>query len=185
MATSENDIGGNDNGSHDALFRWVKKQNGYLSEQIELSKDQEKGFCIRAKSNTVISGGSLIARCPITATLSVLNALDAPGFSCHGTVFPPKFLALDCFTVQCFFLMDQYHFGSKSYWHLFFRTLPPPSEVGDFTPFQRQDLEWLDGTNLASALQKRLNNWREEFDHGLDLLRKLDWQRAMDGAYTW
>ncbi|KAL9620699.1 MAG: hypothetical protein Q9160_004835 [Pyrenula sp. 1 TL-2023] len=180
MAGSENGIS-----SHDALFQWAKNQAGYLSEEIELSKDQEKGFCIRAKSNSVISAGSLIARCPITATLSVLNALDAPGFSCHGTVFPAKFLELNCFTIQCFLLMDQYHFGSKSYWYPFFQTLSPPSEVGEFTPFQRQDLEWLDGTNLASALQNRLDDWRTDFDLGLALLRKLNFQRAIDGVYTW
>lgn len=174
-----------DSSSHDALFTWVQHQGGYLNHKVELSQSAETGFCIRVKPDTSITQDTLIARCPTTATLSVLNALDAPGFACHGTLFPSAFLELNNFIVQCFFLVDQYLHGSKSYWNLFFQTLPKPSQIGEYTPFEREDREWLEGTNLASALQQRLHQWRRDFDVGLGLLRSDGWKRATDGSYTW
>ena len=171
--------------NHNQLVRWIRSLGGRLSDRVELARDDKKGFYIRVKADEIVHSHSIIVRCPIDATISVLNAFDAPSFPCRGTKFPQAFLKLGTFTVQCFFFLDQYLYGSKSYWYPFFRTLPTPQELGSHAPFQETDLEWLEGTNLARGLERQLQDWRTAFHSGMNKLSSLNWQRACTNAYTW
>ncbi|KAL9113296.1 MAG: hypothetical protein Q9227_002631 [Pyrenula ochraceoflavens] len=170
---------------HQKLVEWIISLGGHISDRVELAYDSEKGFFIRVKPSTKIFRDTNIARCPVGATLSYLNVLDAPEFPCHGTKFPSKFLRSGAFKTQCFFLIDQYLYGSKSYWYPYFQTLPSPPELGTHAPFNEADLEYLEGTNLAAGLQRQLSEWREAYESGLAELASLDWPAAANGSYTW
>src|SRR5690242_4828014 len=93
---------------HEALVSWVLRNEGFLHQDVEVAHTPEKGFHVVVRMTKSISSLTRIASCPMSATLSVLNAMDVPPFRCHGTRFPPAFLRQQPHVVvQSFFLMEQ------------------------------------------------------------------------------
>lgn len=173
--------------NHHSLVRWMSSNRGYLHPNIELAFDVEKGFHARVIAGRSVKAGSCVARCSTTTSLSVLNALHTPPFSCRGTRFPSAFLRhQDIAIVQCFFLMEQWILQESSWWAPYLSTLPKPDDIDAlyFTD-QEEDLASLKGTNLESAIKKQLDVWRDDYSKGMEQLRRLEWPNAMSGRYTW
>lgn len=173
--------------NHLALVGWTVSNRGYLHPDIELAFSVERGYHARVVADRVLDAGSCVARCSMTMSLSVLNALHTPPFSCRGTMFPSAFLRSQQISViQCFFLMEQWILRDKSWWAPYISTLPKPDEVETlYFMDQEMDLIHLKGTNLEMAVTKQAEMWKAQFAQGMDHLRRLEWPNAVNDRYTW
>lgn len=173
--------------NHLTLVRWIISNRGHLNPDIELAFDVEKGYHARVVADGTVKAGTCVARCPMTTSLSVLNAFHTPPFSCRGTRFPSVFLRDQRVgVVQCFFLMEQWVLRDKSWWAPYISTLPDPDEIQPlyFTD-NEVDLNLLSGTNLQTAIPRQSETWRAQFEKGMDQLRRLEWPNAVNDTYTW
>ncbi|KKY18539.1 putative set domain protein [Phaeomoniella chlamydospora] len=164
---------------HLALVDWVISNGGYCHDAVTIAHDPEKGFYPRA--NEPISPGASLLRCPMDCVFSVLNALDSPPFSSHGTKFPAQFLAHSPQMIQYFFLMEQKILGHESWWEPYIRTLQ--DDIPEYVPFEIDDLVWIEGTNLQAALKSQFARWKAIFEEGVQVLTDLKWPNV--GLYTW
>lgn len=174
-------------GKHQALVRWMISNHGYLHPDVELAFSVEKGYHARVIADRVLNAGSCVAKCWMAMSLSVLNALHSPPFSCRGTRFPPAFLQnQQTSVIQCFFLMEQWILQENSWWAPYLSTLPKPDEVDTlyFTD-QEADLILLKGTKLEKAVTNQAETWKAQFSSGMDQLKRLDWPNAVHDRYTW
>lgn len=173
--------------NHLSLVRWISSNRGYFHPNIELAFDVEKGYHARVRAGKTVKAGSCMARCSMTTSLSVLNAIHSPPFSCRGTKFPSAFLRNQrTGVVQCFFLMEQLINQDDSWWAPYLSTLPKPDDIEAlyFTD-REEDLIWLKGTNLETAIRKQTEAWKAQFIKGMDQLQKLEWPNAVKNRYTW
>ena len=172
--------------NHLALRRWLAANNGYVHPDVEVAFDPDKGYHARIANSKSIQSGTRVAKCSMISSLSVLNALHTPPFSCRGTRFPKDFLLdQDTTVVQYFFLMEQWLLQGKSWWAPYLRTLPGPDEVADLFFTDSKDIVFFKGTNLERALADRIQSLRDQFRRGTCHLKKLRWPRAVQDEYTW
>ena len=112
------------------LIQWIRNKGGFFHEDVEVAHDLHSGFYVQVSHGKTIQSGTRIASCPMSTTLSVLNAIDIPPFRSHGTTFPASFISKQSFTVvQYFFLMEQYLLGRKSWWAPYISALPSPNGI--------------------------------------------------------
>ena len=174
---------------HRRLVQWVTHENdGYLHPDVRIAHSSEKGFHMVVANGQTIPALTRVTSSPMTATLSVLNALDIAPFRSHGSKFPATFLRKNAKKpelLQTFFLMQQYVRGEKSWWASYIKTLPSMKDINDLQFDSREDQLWLDGTNLKSASISQTTKWQEMYTKGLRELKILNWQPALDGRFTW
>ena len=173
--------------NHQALVRWMSSNHGYLHPDVKLAFSKEKGYHARVAGNRVVNAGTCVARCSVTTTLSVLNALHTPPFSCRGKRFPDAFLRnQNPAVVQCFFLMEQWLLEDRSWWAPYLSTLPQPADIEAlFFTGTMEDLLLLKGTNLEAALLQRTESYTTQLARGTEQLKGLGWPSAVNNKYTW
>lgn len=132
-----------------------------------------------------IEKGTIVAICPISATLSYMNLLcDIAGLPHHTFVYDKKFLdSVDHEIASAFLLMDQFLAGDRSFWAPYLRSLPDQSSLTTTQYYDGEDLDWLQGTNLELARDHRLKTWRSKYEQGLVLLRSAS--NPAVPSYTW
>jgi hypothetical protein len=173
--------------NHLALVRWISSNRGYLHPNIDLAFDAETGYHARVVEGTVVKAGSCVARCSMATSLSILNALHTPPFSCRGTRFPLGFLGNQkTRVIQCFFLMEQWALQKRSWWAPYLSTLPRPDEVqAIYFTGTEEDITFLKGTNMETAMVTQIKAWKAQYSEGMNQLRKLEWPNAVNSMYTW
>ena len=174
---------------HRRLVRWITQDNdGYLHPDVRIAHNAGKGFHMVVASAKTIQAHTRVTSSPMTATLSVLNALDIPPFRPHGPKFPLTFLRKNAKKpelLQNFFLMEQYLLGERSWWAPYIKTLPDTQYINSLQFDSQHDQLWLEGTNLKSAFIAQTTKWQEMYTSGLRDLKILNWQPALDGRYSW
>jgi hypothetical protein len=168
------------------LIRWVKREEGFLHPGVEVASDPgNRGFYVRVGAGHTIRPNTRIASCPISTTVSVLNAMNIAPFSSRGTNFPHAFINNQSFTVvQYFFLMEQYLLGQKSWWAPYISAIPTPDAIDSMLFVDgSDDMRWLAGTNLKSALAKQNEKWKVLYMTALAQLEGLRWPNTEN--YTW
>ncbi|MCJ1379678.1 hypothetical protein MMC17_002780 [Xylographa soralifera] len=75
-----------------------------------------------------------------------------------------------------FFLMEQFLRAEDSFWHPYIRMLPQPADDALDTPmfYSPEDCVWIKGTNLEGTRKVRLEQWKQEYQKAVDLLRCSD-----------
>lgn len=170
------------------LINWVRDEDGFFHQNVEVAHSVERGFFVRVRNGESIRSGTRIASCPMSVALSILNVMDVEPFECHGTKFPASFINQHPVrVVQSFFLMEQYVLASKSWWACYLSALPGPHEIDTlhFSNGNEDDLKWIAGTNLKSALVCQNEEWRQMYTVAVEHLKRLKWYSAMQGHYTW
>jgi hypothetical protein len=168
------------------LIRWVKREEGFLHPGVEVASDPgNRGFHIRVGAGHTIRPNTRIASCPISATMSILNAVNIAPLSSHSTNFPPSFINKQSFTVvQYFFLMEQFLLGQKSWWAPYISAIPNPDDIDNMLFADgSEDMQWLAGTNLKAALAKQNEKWEELYMVASAQLKELSWPNAE--RHTW
>ena len=160
-----------------ALVDWIRKNGGYFNDDVEILHNEDMGSHVRVRKDKRINADTRIASCPMACTLSILNALDIAPFTSRGTRFPQPFLkkCTSSLTIECFFLMEQYVLGAKSWWAPYITNLPTPEQTKTFYLNQQEDLVWTAGTNLQSALEVQDVRWQSMYAAGLQILCQCKW----------
>ena len=168
------------------LISWTAQNKGYLHPNVSIQRDPQNGYYAKTKIGEKIQSLTKIASCPMACTLSILNAMDVAPFQSQRTRFPVIFIRNQpTSAVQCFFLMEQYLLGPRSWWFHYISLLPIPAEIEELEFTTEEDLAWIDGTNLNFALGKQTEKWQDEFQRGLAKLRTLEWPVQKLNSYTW
>lgn len=173
---------------HHRLAQWSISNGGFLHEDVEMAYAPNRGFFARVVDKKSILAGTRIASCPMSITMSVLNALDIAPFSSHGSQFPASFLdryRFDTDILQAFFLMEQYSLKDKSWWAPYIATLPTVASINDLQFDSEEDVTWIKGTNLHGAIVQQQQKWHEQFRQALQILKDLNWQSAVQDKYSW
>ncbi|KAL1959303.1 hypothetical protein VTO42DRAFT_2490 [Malbranchea cinnamomea] len=173
--------------SHAQLLAWIESLGGGLAEGVEPYIDPEKGHCLRVCQNVAgkIASGTIVARCPITATISYLN-LDpsVEGLPRHSFVYDKRFLeGVEADIAAAFLLMDQFLEGENSPWAPYIRSLPDVEKLTTTQFYVGEDLEWLSGTGLETARAAKMKEWKAKYDQGISLLKLAS--NPSIGLYSW
>src|SRR5438045_1031766 len=156
------------------LIRWVLHEKGFLHPGIEIALDSNRGYHLRVAAGHTIRPRTRIASCPISTTLSILNAMNIAPFDSHGTNFPKSFINKQPFTaVQYFFLMEQYLLGHQSWWAPYISAIPSPDGIDSVVFTNEESIRWLAGTNLKGALVKQSEQWKEQYTAASAQLHEL------------
>lgn len=173
------------------LLAWGEQNGATLNPNAEVYVSPTFGLSLRVKEPTPENGTaglsphSTIVSAPYTISLSYMNAHDAfSTLSARSPRFPQKFLnEVPAKVIGCYFLMQQYLLGDKSFWAPYIRSLPQPNEPQKLaTPLYWNDeaRAWLNGTNLLMAVRQREEMWREELDHAA----KVFWNGCLEMMYA-
>ncbi|KIY00329.1 uncharacterized protein Z520_04014 [Fonsecaea multimorphosa CBS 102226] len=174
--------------NHRRLVDWVLENDGYMHPHAQIAFSSRNGYhAVVADGHSLVSG-TRVASCPMTITLSVLNAFNIDPFSNHDTCFPTPFLYSQSKkpeSLQAFFLMEQLILGEKSWWAPYIATLPTVEDITAMQFEEEADAMWLEGTNLKGGLSTQAAKWEDMYSQGSAHLRKLGWPSALNGSYTW
>lgn len=173
------------------LLLWASCLDTSLHPDVEIYQDPTTGLSFRALNE--LSPDTRLVNCSYTATLSYLNAVDAPGFPRNTNVsFPRQFLDTldfkDPNIIGHFFLMQQHLLGEESFWWPYIRLLPQPDQPSSIPAlWPEEDQRYLDGTNAEPAIKKRTALWDEEWTKGMVLLQHgfENWEKYTYSLYKW
>ncbi|KAL2813184.1 hypothetical protein BDW59DRAFT_178327 [Aspergillus cavernicola] len=175
------------------LLEWIKSHGGNLHENVHLSSDDQRGTHLRVKCEGVPTNTHII-KTPIATSLSYFNVIDYSvgevQFPAHGVNFPPVFVEkVGPEEAAIFFLVGQYLREAESFWYPYFRTLPQPGSLTTLPYYQgEEDLEWLEGTSLASARQQKIALLQNKYQRSHSELRKSgsgDAEKYSWDLYLW
>jgi hypothetical protein len=175
--------------SHAKLISWVSSNGGYLDSAVRIAHSTGRGYHIVAAPGHTVTSNTRITACPMSCSMSVLNAMNVAPFSsrCEKD-FPQQFLnsnVADPEMLSTFFLMEQKVLGDKSWWVSYIETLPSIEDINALQFESDDDREWLRGTNLEAGWQDLTEKWRVKYEKGLKQLQTLGWESAVDGSYVW
>lgn len=163
---------------------------GHLHESVQIAKDESRGVHLQVKKDwkNAVPTDTHIIKTPLAATMSYFNVVnytaDSVSFSAHGLHFPQSFVdAVGEKESTIFFLVGQYLRGTEGFWYPYIRTLPQPGSLTTPPYYEGEDLQWLDGTSLLAAREKRLEVLKEKYEKGSTELRNAGFEGA--DAYTW
>ncbi|CAK7244243.1 MAG: hypothetical protein STHCBS139747_005779 [Sporothrix thermara] len=190
----------------DALLHWfIDEHNGQLHHALEVYRSENAGQSFRAGKATIAAGEPVVV-CPISASLSFLNALGgghplgkAPPESGMepSPAFPPAFMqAVPPHVIGRFFLMQQYLLGAASPWAPYIATLPQPQDYDAWAlpavwPSEGRDaaaLTLLEGTNAEVAAAEMRQRIDAEFRAAWPLLQDNGHDQKNDytfALYEW
>ncbi|KAI1977444.1 hypothetical protein LOZ53_003946 [Ophidiomyces ophidiicola] len=160
----------------DPLVNWIKGLGGHLDDAVEIYTDPVGGQCLRVRNTFAGSfpSGASVASCPIKAMMSLANLEDGiEGLPLHDFLHPPEFLpAVGNGPALAFFLMDQYFLGDKSFWAPYIQSLPKDRLLTRLEYYSKEDLEWLEGTNLLAIRENSLKDLKVKYETGIQVLKQ-------------
>lgn len=182
----------------DHLVSWAHQHGASLHPAVEIFHDADSGNSFRVKAGCKLGAGETVVTCPMSTTLSYLNALDlaSAGFPSRdpssSPVFPSEFLAsVPPHVVTRFFLVRQYLLGDRSAWHPYVRTLPQPDRLTEWglpAAWPSDDVELLEGTNVHAAIPGIRAQLKAEHKQAATALRDAgveDWRDYTRVLYHW
>lgn len=176
-----------------ALFEWFERNGGYLDPIAEFVDETQNGIHVEAREDLELdehTSGVRIGTCPLALSISYLNVLPESKLpaNCLVRYIPGELTTLHevvpGYVLSRFVLIQQFLLEIESFWFPYIACLPQPDQ-GFNTPvyFSDEDLKWLQGTNLASAAEERLQLWVEEWRNARHHLRIHD--EPNHEKYTW
>ncbi|EHA51037.1 hypothetical protein MGG_06237 [Pyricularia oryzae 70-15] len=187
------------------LVEWNKANGGRLNPAVEVYNDLITKVSLRAKEAVTpdADGHCATVSCPLSTTLSVLNALTGSPLSTSTSgengspaqsppAFPDYFLQnVPPHVVSRFFLIQQYLLGPKSHWHPYIASLPQPEHLASWNlpPFwPEEDAAVLAATNAGVAAKEMAGIAGRESKQGRRALRESgleNWREYSPLLYRW
>jgi hypothetical protein len=191
----------------DALLEWSQQHGAELHPSLEIYNDHVSKYSLRVKPSSshgddgvTLTPGFTAVTCPVSTTLSYLNALVAGPIDISSEsspqsqtlAFPPRFMqAAPPHVVGRFFLVQEYLKGEDSYWWPYLATLPSPDQPGAWALpafWPDDDIAFLQGTNAHVAIDEIQANVQREFKHAQTLLKEDNFPDFADYTsqlYNW
>lgn len=180
----------------DALREWSRQHGAQLHPSLEIYHDDISKYSLRVKetANDGLEPGFAAVSCPVSTTLSYLNALvdgpinlaSPPCPQSEAGAFPPRFTqSAPPHVLGRFFLIKEYLKGKDSFWWPYIATLPSPEQVSAWAlpPFwPDDDVAYLEGTNAHVAIEEIQANVKREFKQARRLLKEDQFPDLM--SYT-
>ncbi|PKS13058.1 hypothetical protein jhhlp_000399 [Lomentospora prolificans] len=182
---------------YDALRSWAGSHGAQLHPNIEIAQDPVTGAGFQVKANPPglqVNGGDTVVTCPMSITLSYLNALPnpPPGFRQESdeSQFPSHFLkGAPPHVIGRFFLIKQYLLGKDSFWWPYIQALPQPDQQSSWLipPFwPDEDVAYLHGTNLEISIREIRSTLQDEYEKAKRLLEGWkNWGDYTNVLYNW
>jgi hypothetical protein len=153
----------------EALVHWFTEHGGQLSDDVQVGFSDSRGFHMRAVRSL---STPVVVTCPLNLSLSCLNLdpnqkevphIDSPLQQCQGRI-PHHILTY-------LLLIEQRKKGKESPWHAYISCLPGPESMTTPLWFDEDDLAFVVGTSLAPAARERRNEYQQQWEHALSVLR--------------
>ncbi|CAK7271781.1 hypothetical protein SEPCBS119000_004779 [Sporothrix epigloea] len=177
-----------------ALLEWFKTEHhGQVHNGLDIYHSDETGLSFRASvtGNAAIAAGEPVVVCPLSASLSYLNAIGGGwplGKASHlpkepVSAFPAAFVhKVPPHVIGRFFLIQQYLLGPSSPWAPYISALPEPHDFDAWAlpavwPSEGRDgtaLTLLEGTNAEVAAAEIRQRIDDEFREAWPLLQDDD-----------
>ncbi|EGS22451.1 uncharacterized protein CTHT_0019870 [Thermochaetoides thermophila DSM 1495] len=189
------------------LLDWSQGHGAKLHENVEIYWDNVTRFSLRIKpslksSLEQLEPGFTAVTCPVSTTLSYLNALIDGPIMCDFTsnkptvssppAFPPRFMdSLPPHVIGRFFLIKEYLKGENSFWWPYIATLPQPEQVNSWTLpafWPEDDIQFLEGTNAHVAIGEIQANIKREYKQARKVLKEENfpnWKEYSQMLYKW
>jgi hypothetical protein len=157
--------------SAESLIAWFIQHGGQLSSDVRIVYSTSHGFHVRAIRPLT---ASTVVTCPLRLTLSFLNLdptqkevlhVPSPLQQCRGKI-PDHILTY-------LFLIEQRNKGKESPWHAYIDCLPNAESMTTPIWFDEQDMSFLSGTSLAPAVRERREQYRQQYDDAIAILKDL------------
>jgi hypothetical protein len=186
----------------DALLEWSQQHGAELHPSLEIYNDHVSKYSLRVKpsSSHGVTPGFTAVTCPVSTTLSYLNALVGGPIDLSSEsspqpqtpAFPPRFMqAVPPHVIGRFFLVQEYLKGKDSSWWPYLATLPSPDQPSAWALpafWPDDDIAFLEGTNAHVAIQEIQANVQREFKHAQTLLKEDNFPNFTDYTsllYKW
>ncbi|KAK5662446.1 hypothetical protein OQA88_8357 [Cercophora sp. LCS_1] len=182
------------------LIAWAQHHGAELHPSLEVYHDDITKFSLRVRPSVTaeLEPGFVAVTCPLSITLSYLNALVdgplllPPSSTQHTPAFPARFMTSSPPHVTGrFFLMQQYLKGADSFWSPYISTLPKPELVNSWALpafWPEDDIAFLEGTNASVAIGEIQENVKREFKQARKVLKEESfpgWQDYSRLLYNW
>ncbi|KAK4445869.1 ribosomal lysine N-methyltransferase set10 [Podospora aff. communis PSN243] len=180
------------------LESWAQSHGARLHPSLEVYHDDVTKFSLRVReSAALLDPGFVAVTCPLSLTLSYLNALaDGPFTSASSAsetpTFPARFMAsVPPHVIGRFFLIHEYLKGTDSFWHPYIAALPRPEQLASWALpafWPDEDVDFLEATNAAVAIEEIQANVKREFKQARKALKEEgfpDWQDYSRVLYNW
>ncbi|AEO68391.1 6591135e-f2e1-40d5-9bc7-21077552061d [Thermothielavioides terrestris] len=186
-----------------ALLAWSEQHGAQLHPALEVYHDDVTKFSLRVRPSLEngLEPGFRAVACPLSTTLSYLNALvdgpvrlaSSPSGRTPGTpAFPAQFMeSLPPHVIGRFFLIKEYLKGRDSFWAPYIATLPQPEHVSAWALpafWPEEDIAYLAGTNAHVAIAEIQANVKSEFKQARKALKAAGfpaWQDYTQMLYKW
>ena len=159
---------------------WFELHGGVLDSSIE-SVCFPHGNSLRVRKG-LLPIDSRIVTCPHALTISYINARTS-------RFLEPLNVSTSISQIVAvrFFLVQQLLLKQDSFWWPYIQTLPGVGCIDDLkTPmwFTKEDLKWIECTNLAKAAMARKRAWQQEYEDAKKLLKESRDSPNLD-TWTW
>ncbi|KAK0649188.1 hypothetical protein B0T16DRAFT_389284 [Cercophora newfieldiana] len=184
------------------LVSWAQSHGARLHPSLEVYHDDLTKFSLRVKETAAsLEPGFVAATCPLSTTLSYLNALLDGPFNISSSpspeqqaapTFPARFMSsTPPHVIGRFFLIHEYLKGNDSLWHPYISTLPRPEQIASWVLpafWPDEELDFLEGTNASVAIEEIQANVKREFKQARKILKEEgfpNWQDYSRVLYNW
>lgn len=155
------------------LLTWFKANGGELSPDVEVIYSDSSGFHCRAIRKL---GSPVVAKCPLSLTLSHLNLdpnqavvphIESPLAKLHGLV-PNQVLTY-------LLLVEQKRTANKDLqWDPYITCLPEPDSMTTPLWFDEADMQYLAGTSLALETSAKRQQLSKEWEGAIEAMKKFN-----------
>jgi protein-histidine N-methyltransferase len=180
------------------LAGWAQSHGARLHPSLEVYYDDVTKFSLRVNESAApLDPGFVAVTCLLSLTLSYINALvDGPFITASSAsetlTFPARFMAsIPPHVIGRFFLIHEYLKGNDSFWHPYIAALPRPEQLASWALpafWPDEDIEFLEATNAAVAIEEIQANVKREFKQARKILKEEgfpDWQDYTRVLYNW
>ncbi|KAK3688938.1 hypothetical protein B0T22DRAFT_164000 [Podospora appendiculata] len=186
----------------DELVSWAEENGASLHPSLEVYLDDVTKYSVRVKPSAqqddFLPGSTAIA-CPVSTTLSFLNAVAGGPITVSASpnghrepAFPLRFMnEVPPYVIGRFFLVQQYLKGNNSFWRPYIATLPQPEHISSWALpafWPEDDVDFLENTNVAVAAEEIQANVKKEFKQARNILKEENfpnWQDYTRVLYNW
>lgn len=170
---------------------WFLENDGFINANVEITWDETYGQYMRVEEGEELAADSLVVSCPHNLTISWLNVTQGRENFLSQFDLEEEYYSVNQVVIVRFFLLNEFLKREKSFWYLYLRSLPQPTDPHfPLTPmwYDIGDWAWIRGTDLERTALKTEEAWGQEYEHAMASLTPTakactkDWSWAL---YKW
>ncbi|KAJ4295347.1 hypothetical protein N0V90_007358 [Kalmusia sp. IMI 367209] len=165
------------NSAHDSpverLVHWFKADRGELNPDVEIVYSDSSGYHCRAAREL---SSSVVAKCPLSLTLSHLNLDHTQSIVPHVESPLAKCLGQVPNSVLTYLLLIEQRLSPDKHrlrWYPYIACLPEPDSMTTPLWFSDEDMQCLAGTNLAQETSVKLDQLTKKWNQAIEVMKRV------------